>query len=70
MKVQIAPLKVDIVNSNGKIKFNLSAVANAITWAIDNNVDIINYSAGGTNVITLNEKQPLTTLLDFCMCRR
>ncbi len=47
-KVQIAPLKVDIVNSNGKIKFNLSAVANAITWAIDNNVDIINYSAGGT----------------------
>ncbi len=48
-EVQITPLKVDkYEESDNKVKFDVSAVTNAITWAINNNIDIINYSGGGT----------------------
>ncbi len=53
-KVQIAPLKVskptDVIQTDGTIKKEErildSAVGNAITWAIDNDVDILNMSFG------------------------
>ncbi|MDE7191887.1 MAG: S8 family serine peptidase [Clostridia bacterium] len=54
-KVKIAPLKVDriyeYIDENGikkqQVKFDSTAIANAITWAIDNDIDIINLSGGG-----------------------
>lgn len=47
-KVQLVPLKVDFINNEGKCKFDSSAIVNAIIWAIDNNIDILNLSGSGT----------------------
>lgn len=43
--IELVPLQV--TNSDGG--WPLDAVTSAITWAINNNVDIINYSGGGTS---------------------
>lgn len=42
-KISLVPLQV--VNENNK--WPLDAVIKAITWAINNNIDILNYSGGG-----------------------
>ena len=42
--VQLIPLQV----ANAAGRWPIDAVTRAITWAINNNVDVINYSGGGT----------------------
>lgn len=43
--VKLYPLQV----LKGKDDFIISSVVSAITWAVNNNLDILNYSAGGNN---------------------
>ena len=48
--VQLVPLQVSYWDSSASDwRWCVDAVTRAITWAIANNIDIINYSGGGTN---------------------
>ena len=48
--VELVPLQVSYWSSYySDWLWDIAAVARAITWAMDNGIDIINYSGGGTN---------------------
>ncbi len=50
LNVELVPLQVSYWNTYySDWKWDISAVTRAITWAMYNDIDIINYSGGGTN---------------------
>lgn len=67
-EVTLVPLQVAVWNTeNSDWRMSVSAVAEAITWAKDNNISILNYSAGG-NVLWSAIKNALDSYTGLFIC--